>query len=53
MKEEQKYSFELTIPRTSPIYIGNRNPINTTPNEPNPELLTWMKALKVSITTLY
>lgn len=32
---------------TSPIYIGNRNPINTTPNEPNPELLTWMKALKI------
>jgi chromosome segregation ATPase len=35
------------IARSAPIYIGNRTPINTSQNEPNPELLTWMKALTV------
>ncbi|OAL46051.1 dna repair protein-like protein rad18 [Pyrenochaeta sp. DS3sAY3a] len=31
----------------SPVYIGNSNPIDTTRNEPVPELLTWMRALKI------
>ncbi|KAF1843906.1 dna repair protein-like protein rad18 [Cucurbitaria berberidis CBS 394.84] len=31
----------------SPIYIGNRNPIDTTQNEPGSELLTWMRAVKI------
>jgi len=32
----------------SPIFIGNRNPIDTSRNEPeDPNLLTWMKALKI------
>ncbi|KAF2849389.1 dna repair protein-like protein rad18 [Plenodomus tracheiphilus IPT5] len=33
---------------SSPIFIGKRTPIDTSRNEPeNPNLLTWMKALKI------
>ncbi|CAO2656318.1 Nn.00g051210.m01.CDS01 [Neocucurbitaria sp. VM-36] len=31
----------------SPIFIGNRNPIDTTQNEPDSDMLTWMRALKI------
>lgn len=31
----------------APIYIGNSNPLNTTPQEPDSELLTWMRALRI------
>jgi chromosome segregation ATPase len=31
----------------APIYIGKPDPIDTSSNEPDPALLTWMRALKI------
>tara|TARA_R110002003_G_scaffold28_15_gene1640 strand:- start:17033 stop:19801 length:2769 start_codon:yes stop_codon:yes gene_type:complete len=31
----------------APIYIGKEDPIDTSSNEPDPALLTWMRALKI------
>jgi chromosome segregation ATPase len=31
----------------APIYIGKKDPIDTRANEPDPSLLTWMRALKI------
>ncbi|KAL1619236.1 Structural maintenance of chromosomes protein 6 [Diplodia seriata] len=31
---------------TTPIVIGNPRPLDTSRNEPDPQLLTWMRALK-------
>ncbi|KAJ8107041.1 hypothetical protein OPT61_g9137 [Boeremia exigua] len=31
----------------SPIFIGNKNPIDTSRHEPDSSLLTWMRALKI------
>ena len=35
-------------PRTADIFIGNRDYIDTSNNEPDPDLLTWMRVLTVS-----
>jgi len=31
----------------APVFIGKSDPINTTAHEPDPSLLTWMRALKI------
>jgi chromosome segregation ATPase len=31
----------------APVYIGKKEPINTTPHEPDSNLLTWMRALRI------
>ncbi|KAF2033378.1 P-loop containing nucleoside triphosphate hydrolase protein [Setomelanomma holmii] len=31
----------------APMYIGKSDPIDTSSNEPDPSLLTWMRALKI------
>lgn len=38
---------ELTFGRQAPIFIGSDKRIDTSRHEPDPSLLTWMRALKV------